>query len=400
MTQIHIATIAEPARDKARPTLFERGFRPFFFGAAVFAAVAIPIWVAWLHVGWMPPSALDGRQWHIHEMVFGFVTAVIGGFLLTAIPNWTGRLPIAGWRLAVLFGLWLAGRAAMMLSGYAPAVAAAIDSAFLVVLALVALREVVASRNLRNLPVCAAVSILALSNIGFHITVLGGADAGLFERLSLGVIAVLIMLIGGRIVPSFTRNWMLKQKMTALPAAFGAVDKAAMLLGGVAVLTWIALPETQVTGVLFALGAFALTVRLVRWRGWATARDPLVLILHVGYAWLPVWQALMALAIFAPRVFDSATAMHALTAGAAGTMTLAVMTRASLGHSGRPLTANRLTSIVYLLVIAGAVTRLLVPLFPAAYLSVIGISGTVWAAGFALFALGYAGILLKPRRRT
>lgn len=398
MTQIHIATIAEPARMQAGPTLFERGFRPFFFGAAVFAAIAVPIWIAWLHVGWMPPAALDGRQWHIHEMLFGFVTGVIAGFLLTAIPNWTGRLPIAGWRLASLFGLWLAGRVAMMHSGFAPGLAAAIDSAFLVVLALVALREVLDSRNVRNLPVCAAVSVLGIDNIAFHIAALGGFDTGLFERLGLGVVAVLIMLIGGRIVPSFTRNWMLKRKMAALPAEFGPLDKAAMVLTIVAVLAWIALPEKQVTGGLFALAALALAIRLARWRGWATTGDPLVLILHVGYAWLPLWGALMAVAIFRRDIFDPTTAIHALTAGAGGTMTIAVMTRASLGHSGRPLVAGPLTSIVYLLIVAGAMTRLLVPLYPAQYLSIVGLSGVLWAAGFALFAIGYAGILLRPSR--
>jgi uncharacterized protein involved in response to NO len=398
LTQIHIATIAEPARMQAGPTLFERGFRPFFFGAAVFAAIAVPIWIAWLHVGWMPPAALDGRQWHIHEMLFGFVTGVIAGFLLTAIPNWTGRLPIAGWRLASLFGLWLAGRVAMMHSGFAPGLAAAIDSAFLVVLALVALREVLDSRNVRNLPVCAAVSVLGIDNIAFHIAALGGFDTGLFERLGLGVVAVLIMLIGGRIVPSFTRNWMLKRKMAALPAEFGPLDKAAMVLTIVAVLAWIALPEKQVTGGLFALAALALAIRLARWRGWATTGDPLVLILHVGYAWLPLWGALMAVAIFRRDIFDPTTAIHALTAGAGGTMTIAVMTRASLGHSGRPLVAGPLTSIVYLLIVAGAMTRLLVPLYPAQYLSIVGLSGVLWAAGFALFAIGYAGILLRPSR--
>jgi uncharacterized protein involved in response to NO len=398
VTQVHMTMPVEPGHSQARPSILERGFRPFFFGAAVFAAVAIPLWVAMLRLGWMPPAALDGRQWHVHEMLFGFVTGVIGGFLLTAIPNWTGRLPISGLRLGALFGLWLAGRIAMLLSGFAPTVAAAIDSAFLIVLALVAWREVAASRNVRNLPVCAAVSILAIANVGFHVTALGGSDTALFERLGLGVVAVLLMLIGGRIVPSFTRNWMLKQKMTALPAAFDAVDKAAMLLGAAATLSWIALPGRSVTGVLFAFAAIGLAVRLVRWRGWATVRDPLVLVLHVGYGWLPVWHALMALNIFWPSAFDGPTAIHALTAGAAGTMTSAVMTRASLGHSGRPLVAGPLTCSVYVLIVTGAALRLAAPLFPAEYPSLIACSGIVWASGFGLFALSYAGILLRPRR--
>jgi uncharacterized protein involved in response to NO len=395
MTQIPVGTIRE-SRRRARPGVFERGFRPFFFGAAVFAAIAIPLWVTMLELGWMPPAALDGRQWHVHEMLFGFVSGVLGGFLLTAIPNWTGRLPIAGWRLAALFGLWLAGRCAMMLSGFAPSLAAAIDSAFLPVLAFVAFREVVAGPNLRNLPVCLAVSILAAANIGFHVTALAGLDTSAFVRLGLGVLAMLIILIGGRIVPSFTRNWMLKRKMTALPGEFGTIDRAAMALGGVAVVNWIVLPEMRSTAILFALAAIALTARLVRWRGWATAADPLVLILHIGYAWLPIWCALMALQICRPFLFDGPTAIHALTAGAAGTMISAVMTRASLGHSGRALVAGPATCAMYLLVVLGAVVRLAAPFFPEHYVSILGASGAFWAAGFALFSVAYARILLRP----
>ncbi len=386
------------------PVFLDRGFRPFFFGAAVFAAVAVPIWVSVLALGLEIPSPLSPRDWHIHEMIFGYVAAVIAGFLLTAVPNWTGRLPVAGRPLAGLFAVWVAGRLMMAVSGLSdspkvPLIAATVDAAFLVLLAGVAWREVAAGRNIRNLPICGLVLLLAGANIGFHIAALDGRDTGLFQRLALAVIAALITLVGGRIVPSFSRNWMVKAGMEVLPAPFDRVDKAAMAISGAALLCWVALPETIVGAVLFGLGAVALAIRLSRWRGWTTAGDHLVLILHVGYAWLPVWFGLMAVHGIRPDIIDSSTAMHALTAGAAGTMTIAVMTRASLGHSGRSLVADRLTSIVYALIVAGASTRVAAGFLPLDYFPALTAAGLLWSAGFALFAVGYGPMLLGLANR-
>lgn len=188
------------------------------------------------------PSHLAGRDWHVHEMVFGYVAAVLAGFLLTAIPNWTGRLPVTGVPLALLAGLWLAGRIAMAVSATAPEAGAAVDAAFPVVLALVAWREVLTGRNMRNLPVCIALSLFALASIAFHVTAFADLDRGCAERGALAVIAMLICLIGGRIVPSFTRNWLAKRDATALPAPFGTVDKAALMATAAAVAAWAAAP--------------------------------------------------------------------------------------------------------------------------------------------------------------
>jgi uncharacterized protein involved in response to NO len=388
----------EGGRAYRGPTFLDRGFRPFFFGAGVFAAIAVPIWVAMLGLGLEVPSYLVPRDWHIHEMIFGYVAAVVAGFLLTAVPNWTGRLPVAGRPLAALFGLWLLGRIAMALSGltdlsFAPLAAAIVDAAFLVALAAVAAREVAAGKNIRNLPICGLVALLAAANIGFHWMALHDGDTGLFQRLALAVIAALITLVGGRIVPSFSRNWMVKAGLKTLPAPFDIFDKAAMLIAVVALLAWIGFPETTIGAALFALGAIALAVRVLRWRGWTTFGDHLVLILHVGYAWLPIWFGLMALHGFRPDFIDNSTAMHALTAGAAGTMTIAVMTRASLGHSGRALTADRLTSIVYALIVLGATARVLMPFLPLGYMPALSAAGLLWSAGFGLFAIGYGPLL-------
>jgi uncharacterized protein involved in response to NO len=377
--------------------LFERGYRPLFFGAALFAAVGLPAWVAILALGLELPSHLAPRDWHVHEMVFGYVGAVLAGFLLTAIPNWTGRLPVAGWPLALLGGLWAAGRVAMAVSASAPATAAVVDAAFLVVVAAIAWREVLTGRNSRNLPVCAAVSLFALANAGFHVAVLAGLDRGLAERGALAVIGFLICLIGGRIVPSFSRNWMAKRGAARLPAPFGLIDKAALAATGAAAVAWIAAPASLATAVLAAAGAALLSWRLARWRGWATGAEPLVLILHIAYLWLPVWLALTGLQAAWPALVDPSTALHALTAGAIGTMTIAVMTRATLGHSGRDLTAGLLTAAVYALVVGGAALRVLTPSLPYDQLTLLGVAGLLWSAGFLLFALGYAPIFFARR---
>ena len=377
--------------------LFERGYRPFFLGAAVVAAVALPLWLGAVGLGWSLPVYPSALDWHIHEMVFGYVGAVIAGFLLTAIPNWTGRLPVAGRPLALLFALWLAGRTAMLVSAYAPVITAVIDAAFLCALAAVAWREVLAGGNRRNLPVCLLVSALALANIGFHAATLGGWDRGVAERIALSAIAALIALIGGRIVPSFTRNWAAKRGAPRLPAQFGLFDTLALGGGGLALLAWIFSPGSPVTAALFALGSVLLLVRLARWRGFVTGAEPLLMILHVGYLWLPVWFGLMALQIAWPLMLNPSAALHALTAGAIGTMTVAVMTRATLGHSGRDLTADALTVVVYFFIIVGALIRVLVPFLPADPITLLTIGGLIWSTGFALFVIGYAPIFLRHR---
>lgn len=389
-------TSAEAIRDYRGPALFQRGFRPLFLGAGVFAGIAMPLWLVALHSGWTPVPALDARAYHVHEMIFGYLSAVIAGFLLTAIPNWTGRLPVAGRGLLLLTVLWLAGRVAMAVSPVWPEGAAVVDAGFLVVFAAIVWREIVAGRNIRNLPVCVMVTLLALANIVRHSQSLNGGDTAWSERSALGVIAVMIALVGGRIVPSFTRNWMSKRRAPNLPAPFGAFDRAALGAAAVASAAWIVRPGHVVTGLLCGLAAAALLVRTVRWRGWRTLAEPLVWILHAGYLWLPVWFALTALAILAPCAIDASSALHALTAGAVGTMTIAVMTRAILGHGGRPLAAGRITTLIYLAVIAGGVLRVAAGSLPFDYLSAMTLAGLLWTTGFALFVLSYGPVCWNP----
>lgn len=377
--------------------LWSGGFRPFFLGGAAFAALALPLWV-WTLITGEAVAAGDPLSWHIHEMIFGYVGAVLAGFLLTAIPNWTGRLPVRGRPLMLLFALWLAGRVAILFGGLLGPAAAAIDAAFLVALAGIAWREVAAGRNARNFPICLVVSLFALANVGFHAEIAAGGAADYAIRAALGLILLLISLIGGRITPSFTRNWLAKRGAAAMPAPFGRFDTAALIATAAAMAAWTLAPESPVTAAVLGVAAAMLLVRLLRWRGWAAAPEPLLLVLHVAYAWLPVALALLAAGILWPELGRS-PGIHAFTAGGIGMMTLAVMTRATLGHSGRALAAGAGTDAIYLLVFAGALLRVAAAWLPVDYMAAVMIAGGLWTGGFVLFVLIYGPILAGPAGR-
>jgi uncharacterized protein involved in response to NO len=386
----------ERRRAYAGPAIFSFGFRPFFFSAALFAGLAVPLWMAALsHGGALGPGG-QAAAWHAHEMIFGYTGAVIAGFLLTAIPNWTGRSPVMGWPLAGLFGLWLAGRAAMLLPEPGLPGRAA-EAAFLLTLSAAVWREIIAGQNVRNLPVAGLLSAFTLANILWHAEASGMALGGLGQRLALASLALLMALIGGRIIPSFTTNWMKKERMAPLPAPFDGIDKAVLALTGAALLAWLVVPFETAAGWLLGLAGFAHVARLLRWRGWRTAAEPLVLILHIAYLWLAIALLLMGSAILAPGLFAGASALHALTAGAVGQLTLAVMTRATRGHSGRPLEADTATVVIYGCIFMGALLRLALPFTPLSYTLGASIAGMFWAAGMLLFAIAYGPMLLKKR---
>lgn len=381
---------AAQRRAYAGPALFSFGFRPFFLFGALWAALVVPLWLWSFLAG--GPQALT-REWHIHEMLFGFVAAVVAGFLTTAVPNWTGRMPVIGPPLGVLVGLWIAGRFAMLFPG---PVAAFVDCLFLVAFAAVIWREVLAGKNWRNLPVCGLVTLFAIGNIAFHLN--SNPDLGVGERLALGAAATLIALIGGRITPSFTRNWMRAQGVSAQPATPGGqVDRAVLTLTGASALAWAFLPQSPLTGGLLALAGAGNLVRLARWKGWLTGREPLVGILHVGYGWLGIALLLLGASVLTAEVPRTA-GIHALTAGAVGVMTLAVMTRATRGHTGRPLSADRATQAIYAAINLAALTRVAAPFLPSLQMRLLEASATLWVLAFAGFAIAYAPMLTRPRR--
>ncbi|MCW3796546.1 NnrS family protein [Sphingomonas sp. BN140010] len=382
------------------PAFLRGGFRPFFFGGAAWALLALAWWLCSLAGVVTLLVAIDPLAWHRHEMLFGFVGAVVAGFLLTAIPNWTGRLPIAGAPLAALFGLWLAGRIALLFSGLlGQATAAAFDVAFPLVIAAVGAQEVIAAKN-RNLPVVAAVLLLAGANALDHAAMAGlVADPLAGVRLAIGVISVLIALVGGRIIPSFTRNWLVKRKVTVgLPTQPGRFDLAAITATAAALLLWTALPNARLTGLLLALAGALQLLRLLRWRGVRTVADPLVFMLHVAFAWLPAGLLLLGASILRTDVVPQSAAVHALTAGAMGSMILAVMTRASLGHTARELRADGATCLLYLLVTGGALARVAAPLLVHHYTGLMRTGALLWGAAFFLFLLRYAPVLFAPRK--
>lgn len=388
-----MTTTAERYRTYRGPALFSMGFRPFFLLAALWAASAVPIWVASLS-GWLPADHFS-RDWHAHEMVFGYLSGVIAGFLLTAVPNWTGRLPVTGAPLMGLVALWCAGRVAMLAPGVA--LASMIDASFLFVFALVIAREIVAGRNVRNLPVLALLSILAIANVLSHLRPLDPDLALLGERIGVAVVSMLVALIGGRIVPSFTRNWMAKRRMTPEPAAPSRFDAVALSAGGVALGLWAVMPTHFATGLLLTLAGVLHLVRVARWQGWRTHAEPLVLVLHAGYLWLCMGLLLSGLAILPLGVIPAASGLHALTAGGFGVMTLAVMTRASLGHTGQPLTASPRISAIYWLVNLGAALRVVSPFFPEIYTPLLAASALAWSGAFMWFVIVYAPLLLRHR---
>jgi uncharacterized protein involved in response to NO len=287
--------------DYAGPALFSYGFRPFFLGAAVWAALAIALWLPQYFGHLKVPTAFAPLDWHIHEMIYGYVAAAVTGFLLTAIPNWTGRLPVNGYPLAALFALWLLGRIAIAGSAVCGLLfAAVVDVAFLLIFAAVALGEIVAGRNWRNLRVLIVLGVLIAGNIVFHAEVIhsGSADYGI--RIGVAALIGLIMLVGGRIVPSFTRNWLVRNNPGRLPQPVYRFDGATIGASALALICWIALPQFIVSGILPSIAGLLQTVRHVRWAGDRTLTDRLVPVLHVAYAFVPLGFLLTGAAIIWP----------------------------------------------------------------------------------------------------
>ncbi|PKP75894.1 MAG: short-chain dehydrogenase [Alphaproteobacteria bacterium HGW-Alphaproteobacteria-6] len=283
-----MTTTTEPTRAWTGPAILTFGFRPFLFGAAVWAMLAMVFWVPMQSGHLMLPTAFDPLSWHAQEFLFGYLGAVVAGFLLTAVPNWTGRLPIVGWRLGVLAGLWLAGRLAVCVSGGLTAGQIAVaDLAFPVVFALAIGREIVAGRNWRNLIVLAMLGDFILGNALFHWEAARGDHAaqGYGLGLGLGTAIMMIAVKRGRRVPSITSNWLVKRRSSVLPVPpMQSFDKAALVALVVSLALWVGLPLGSLTGVALALAGVLHALRLTRRAGHRTFAEPLVKVLHAGYA--------------------------------------------------------------------------------------------------------------------
>jgi uncharacterized protein involved in response to NO len=395
-------SIAQPdlrRRNDQGAALFANSFRPFFLLGAIQAGLAILVWLPVFYGELSLISAFTPRDWHVHEMLYGYLPAAITGFLFTAIPNWTGRLPIRGAPLLVLVLVWIAGRLAVTFSAEATWwIALIVDAAFLALVAGAAAREILAGKNWRNLTVVVLVSLLLAGNIGFHVEahLRGAADTSI--RAGIAVVVLLISLIGGRIIPSFTRNWLVRENPGRLPVPFSRFDMIVVAFGAFALLCWIAGPQSRVTGIALALAALLHLARLARWAGDRTLGERLLVILHVGYFFVPLGFGLGALAAFG--VVPTSAGVHAWMVGGAGIMTLAVMTRATLGHTGQNLTASWATQTIYLAIIIAALARVGAVLDPAHDFILLHIAACGWVLAFFGFAIAFGPLLLGSKLRA
>ncbi len=395
-----MASSAEQIRRWQGPAILANGFRPFFFLGSLWAGIAMVIWIAALSGSYSPPTRFDPISWHAHAFIFGYLEAIIAGFLLTAVPNWTGRLPVVGWRLAWLVGFWLIGRIAVFISqSLPPWGVATLDLAFPIALATLILREIVAGKNWRNLIVLVLLAVFAGANLLFHLEATWGEYPARGAGLRLGLAAVLMMIgvIGGRIVPSFTRNWLAQRKSAVLPVPpMQRFDTLLLLFSVAALFLWVIFPANLLTGIALLFMGGGHLIRLSRWAGVRTIAEPLVAILHVAYLFLPLGALAVGSSVLWPDLMDRASAMHLWTAGVVGTMTLAVMTRATLGHTGKALHANRLTVLIYGSIIGAALVRFLAAFTPDPIL--FEISGALWCLAFLGYAVVYGPLLLLRRR--
>ncbi len=379
------------------PVVLSYGFRPFFLGAAIWGAMAMVLWIVEVSLGLGLGGASGGSAWHAHEMLFGYTSAALAGFLLTAIPNWTGRLPVSGRPLLGLFALWTAGRLALLWpSALGEVAAVAIDACFLPVLFLICAREIVAGRKWKDLKVLAALFALASANSFFHYGNIVLGDVALPSRLAIGAYMMLIMIIGGRILPSFTSNWLKKRGSTRMPASYDQFDTAALLVAMVALLAWTTRPDDPITGLACIAAAILHGVRLFRWRGWEAAAEGLVLILHLAYAFVVLSFAALAASAF--ELIEPVAALHVATVGGIGAMTLAVMTRATRGHTGLELHASPTTIVSYgAIMLAGAI-RPLTAVLPDLRSEIIDVAGAAWILAFVLYVAEYGPVLLNKRK--
>lgn len=368
--------------------LVSGAYRLLFPAAGLFAALAVTMWLV-LYSGNGAVLPLDGVRWHQHEMLFGYLGVALGGFLLTAIPNWTGRPAVVGLPLLAIFAAWLLGRV-----GFAVLPAGVVRTLLVLmfpfVLAAVASRDIWAGGNRRNMPVAIMVWVFAAADAVF----LTGHEA-FAQRMGFGLALVLISLVGGRITPAFSRNWLKGRGSEVTIPMFGWVDAVAMGTAAGAAIIWAVRPDAPVTGYVSLIAAVALMLRLVRWHTAAVVSEPLLWALHLAYAWLPVSFALLGASILGSET-SHVQVVHAIGAGAVGGMTLIVMMRAILGHANRPIAGDGIDVAIIVAVHLGAAVRVAAPL-AANETAMVYLSGTLWSLGFAMFFLRYGRIALLPR---
>lgn len=381
--------------------LLSYGFRPFFFFGALYAALNILIWLPH-YLGQIElPIFVEAKDWHAHELLFGVVPAIVAGFLLTAVPNWTGRLPVRGTRLLILFLVWCAGRVAFNLSatlGLWPTLL--IDCSFLLLLLAAIAIEIIAGKNWRNLKVAIVIGVYAVAHLGFYFELATYETADISLKAALSIILVLIMIIGGRIIPSFTRNWLNQHKQGRLPIPFSAADKYVLGISSIALLAWSINIQPTLTATLLAIASVANLWRMIRWAGDRILFNPLLLVLHIAFLFIPIGFAVLALAQFGFSDINEVAGIHTLSIGAIAGMMLGVMARATLGHTGGPLEANWACVVSFAMIFLSAIARLCaeIALFNGLQLELIHFSQITWISAFLLYAVSYGPRLWQARK--
>ena len=384
-----IARAPAPVCASSGFALWNLGFRPFYLLAAAFAAVAVPAWVA-AQAGWPLPARID-VLWHMHEMVFGFALAVVVGFLYTAGYNWTKLWTPRGWPLAAIAGVWTAGRVAMLAAP--PVVAAAVDVAFLPIAAVPLYRVPKRSGNRRNLFLVVLLALLALANACYHAATLGwvGVNPLTPVHAAIMLIVVIEIVIGGRVIPMFTRNAVPGTQ----PVQDERRDKWALALTVLAGAAWTLGLPAPVTASLALFAAVGQGVRLIGWQPWRAWRTPLLWILHVSYFWIPLGFVLLALAQFG--VVSGSAALHVLTVGALAGLIMGMITRTALGHTGRALKAGPGECLMFVLVQVAVVLRFAAAVLPSWRASCLVLATACWSAAFLAYLAVYVPYLSAPR---
>lgn len=368
------------------------GFRPFYLGAATFACLAIPLWIT-MFLGWFTPRlAIAPVLWHGHEMLFGFAAAVIVGFLLTAGKAWTGLATPRGAVLGALASLWVAARVAAFAAPYP--VYAVLDLVLLPIIAAIFIELLLRARNRRNLPLAGILVLLSLANLAFHLAAMGILEIAPVRPLhaGLGLIVMIECVIAGRVVPIFTVNATPGLKLRVRRP----LERASLALTALALGLWVFAAPSLLTFVAFALASLAHLARQWQWRPWTTARRPILWILHAGYIWIPIGFGLLALAQIG--WMGPSAGVHALAVGATAGLIIGMMTRTARGHTGRPLQASRVEVAAYVLVMAAAVLRVLVPLAAPQWLVyTIACAAIAWSVAFGLYLFRFGPWLMSAR---
>ena len=369
------------------------GFRPFFLLAAAYSAITIPLWYLMFTGRMTVPTPVQGVAWHGHEMIFGFTVAVIAGFLLTAVRNWTGQPLPTGRSLGALVLLWLAGRLAFLTFGGLPyGVTAVVDLAFLPAVAIAIARPIIVARNKRNYAFIGLLMLFAGANLLFHLDP-GGPGGRTALTLGLNIVLLIIVVVGGRVLPFFTQN--------GLPDV--TVHRNQILdwlsLGSVALVLVLELATgfSAWTAGAALLAAATNGARMVGWASLQTLRTPILWVLHLAYVWIPIGFLAKGLAILTPYATLS-VATHILTVGVIGTMILGMMARVGLGHTGRPLKVAPVITAAFLLLTLSVIFRSILPwMMSETYMMGLLVSSILWAVAFLLFLVVYLPILTQPR---